>query len=518
MTEIRFDAQRFDILASEDNTQPSRSIIGVAVPWNVTANASTGPVRFLEGSLPVDGPAPKLLRDHDPTQPIGIVAERVSTSDGMMFTARISETAAGNEALVLAADGVLDAVSVGAVPTDFEWDGNVMVVKAAQWRELSVLPFGAFDSARIHQVAAEAADEAVDADESPEPDPETQTQEEEADAVTEATIPTNPIVVAAAPAITRPRISAAEAVSGIICGKRDILEVLAADNLLSDVPGLLPEPLIGDVWDTTYASRPIIDAVGTRALPSSGEIFFRRYIDSHTAVAQQINQLDNLASAPLVVERLQFDKKTFGGYVNVSSQAGDWTDPALVQAIINDMIRMYAKATEAYVAGRIDNAAGAASTLITDPADGDEVIAALYDGAAELRSATGELPTHIIVNSACWAKFGQAKDAGGNRIFPYLGPVNAAGMSAGAATFGMSPLGLSLIVSDDVSFAAGNYQALIMYAPAVEVYEDRSRTGGIRVENAATASAQLGLWGYVAADVLPPVSGGGSYVKSLFAA
>ena len=83
-----------------------RTIDGVAVPYNVPANASTGPVMFLPGSLPVDGPAPKLLRNHDPADPVGIVVERVSTDTEMLFSARLSATAAGDDALTLAADGV----------------------------------------------------------------------------------------------------------------------------------------------------------------------------------------------------------------------------------------------------------------------------------------------------------------------------------------------------------------------------------------------------------------------------
>ena len=58
-------------VAAADGT-PKREITGVAVPWNIPANASTGPVMFLEGSLPTDGPAPKLIRDHSPTNPIGV--------------------------------------------------------------------------------------------------------------------------------------------------------------------------------------------------------------------------------------------------------------------------------------------------------------------------------------------------------------------------------------------------------------------------------------------------------------
>lgn len=504
--------QTFQVLADIAEA-PSRTIQGIAVPYNVDANASTGPVRFLPGSLPVDGAAPKLLLNHDSTSPVGLVTERVDTPEAMLFSARISATNLGNEALTLALDGVIDGVSVGVIATDFTFDNGVCVIAAADWRELSMTPFPAFSAATITDVAATIADQPVDepTDDGNDPSPSTTSEEEPPMPNLEATpIQSAPIVLAGA----RPRITAAQAVVDMLAGR----PIEAADGVLTDIPGLLPEPLQGDVWSSYFAGRPIIDAVGTRALPQAGETFFRRYIKQTTAVGLQADEFDTLASQAYKVDRIQVDKKTYGGYLNVSSQSGDWSDPALVQQIINDMIRQYSKQTEAYVAGIVDNATATAGTNIGTITDGDEIIAALYDGSAEMRAATGVLPTHVIVNSKAWAAFGQAKDAGGNRIFPYLGPVNAAGLSAGAGQFGISPLGLSLIVSDDIAYAAGDYQATLVYGPAIEVYEDRSRTGGIRVENPATASATLGLWGYIGACVLSPLQTAATgYALSLIA-
>lgn len=499
-------SQTFQVLADSGTTGPTRTIQGVAVPYNTDANASTGPVRFLPGSLPTDGPAPKLLMHHDSTLPVGLVTERVDTPEAMLFSARISDTVAGNEALTLALDGVIDGVSVGIIATEFTFDAGVLVVSAADWRELSMTPFPAFSAAAITDVAAHLADDPVDVptdDDNASSD--TSEEDQMADVEAQAPIQSAPIILGGA--LTKPRITASEYVVAMLRGDQS---VLAADNELAQIPGLLPEPLMGDVWQSYFSGRPIIDAVGTRSLPQYGETFFRRYISQTTAVANQVAEFDSLASAQFIVSRIQVDKKTFGGYLNVSSQSGDWSDPALVQQIINDMVRQYSIQTEAYVGGIINTASATAATQIATPTDGDEVIAALYDGAAEMRDGTGVLPTHLMVSTSIWAAFGQAKDAGGNRIFPYLGPINAAGTSVGVANFGISPLGLNLIVSNDLG--AGD-RAMLVYGPAVEVYEDRSRTGGIRVENPATASATIGLWGYVAAAIMTPLAG--DYVLSL---
>lgn len=489
---MRIDlVQPIQLLAAEGD-QPSRTIQGIAIPYETDANASTGPVRVLPGALPTEGPAPKLLMNHDPNLPVGVVTERVDTGTEMLFSARVSKTAAGDEALVLAMDGVYDGVSVGLTATAFHYDGNTLVVEAADWRELSLVTFPAFEGARITQVAATEATE---------PDPVTDeptepSEEEEMPEIIESAQASAPIIMGGA--VTRPRVTAGEYLSAMILG-RPLPHVAAADNLLSDTPGLLPEPLVGEVWDTQYSRRPLIDAVGTRALPAAGESFNRRYISQHTDVGEQVNELDNLASQAYQVVKQQFDKKTFGGYVNVSSQSGDWSEPALVQAIINDMIRQYAIATENYVATKMAANSTGATDTIADFTDGDDVIAALYAGAAEMFGSTGAMPTHLIITAETWGKLGQAKTAGGAYVFPYLNPSNAAGQMGGAAVMTGNPLGLSLVVSNAVG--AGD-QAFLLYGPALEVYEDRSRTGGIRVENPATASATIGLWGYIAADLI----------------
>lgn len=490
-------SQTFQVLADTGPTGPSRTIQGVAVPYNVDANASTGPVRFLSGSLPTDGPAPKLLMHHDSTLPVGLVTERVDTETAMLFSARISDTVAGNEALTLALDGVIDGVSVGIIAREFTFDDGVLVVSAADWRELSMTPFPAFSAAAITDVAAELADDSVDV---PTDDDTTSsdTSEEDQMADVEAQAPIQSAPIFLGGALTKPRITASEYIHGILTGNRS---VMAADNELSDIPGLLPEPLQGDVWNTQFAQRPIIDAVGTRALPQAGELFYRRRISQHTAVGVQVAQFDPLSSQPYQVVRQQFDKVTIGGYLNVSAQSGDWSEPALIQQILNDMVRQYAIASEAYVAGRLNNWVVPATDLIADYTDGDDVISALYNGAGELRSATGVLPTHLIVSTSVWAKLGQAVTATGQYIFPYLSPSNTAGQMGGAAVLTGNPLGLSLIISDDIDCGSGpGDNAMLLYGPALEVYENRN--GAVRVENPATASATLGLWGYVAADLI----------------
>jgi hypothetical protein len=154
-----------------------RTIAGTAVPYGVPGTISDGrTVIFEPGSLDAAG-RPLLLRDHDRTRPLGKVIDAVDRGDRMDVTARVSRTVDGDEALILAADGVLPAFSVGAEPTDHYTDpDDVLHVVAADWPELSLLTFGAFDAARVAHVTAQKAETAMSDEPVPtepdEPDPD----------------------------------------------------------------------------------------------------------------------------------------------------------------------------------------------------------------------------------------------------------------------------------------------------------------------------------------------------------
>ena len=129
---IRFTSNTFAVEAAGPDGEARRTITGIAVPYNTFATVSDGTtVQFAPGSLPIDGKAPRLYMYHDSTQPVGLVAERVDSPEAMYFTAKVSNTRAGDEALVLAADGVIDSVSVGVNPTEFKYDdeGNMTILE-----------------------------------------------------------------------------------------------------------------------------------------------------------------------------------------------------------------------------------------------------------------------------------------------------------------------------------------------------------------------------------------------------
>ena len=475
-----------------------RLIEGVAVPYDTEANASTGAVMFLPGSLKAET-RPKLLRDHDMTQAIGLVTGLEDGPDGLRFTARISATAAGEEALTLALDGVLDAVSVGVNPIEAERIDGVLVVAQGELVEISMTAFPAFKDARIDRVAAT---DQVDAEPEPDPDPETETQQDPnpseeditMDQTTEATVPTAPLQFNRRPA--KP-VTAGEFIAATLTGNMTPrIQAVVADEVVADIPGLVPELLVGSVFDTLNEDRPLVSALGTLAMPAGGETFNRRKVTQHTDVDVQANEYDILASQTYDVAKVPVTKKWVGGSLNLSEQAIAYSDQSLIDLVIRDMARMYARRTEIIACTELIGGASTATATITDFTDGDEVIEDLYLAAAEIKAGMGLMPTHLIVSTGIWAQLGAAKDSGGNRIFPFLGPSNAAGTLNGATSLTGNPLGLSLIVSDDIVVSPATDAAVIFNARALEVYEERR--GALRVEQPSTLSTQLAFRGVFA--------------------
>jgi HK97 family phage prohead protease len=286
---IKFIASQVTIDAAAGEAG-RREITGIAVPYDVAATVSDGTsVIIKQGALPVDGKAPRLYMNHDSTNAIGIVTERVETPEGMMFTAKISKTQSGDEALILAQDGVLDSVSIGINPVKYTTakDGTVTVT-AADWIELSLVPVPAFAGAIITDIAASIPqDEPEISIIETEPTQETEPMSEATIPAVEATIPTAPIFAQAKRKFSMP--SAGEYLAAMHAGgdtfhnvnaaykeavrdQQSALQAAAGDILTTDTPGLLPVPVLGPVFQDLNFVRPVVTAFGARSMPNTPSV------------------------------------------------------------------------------------------------------------------------------------------------------------------------------------------------------------------------------------------------------
>ena len=387
---IKLIAGDFTLDAAQGE-QPRRSISGTAVPYNVPARVSDGTeVIFRPGSLPVEGKAPRLFMYHDASMPVGVVTERVDTEQGMMFTAKISATTLGNDALVMASDGTIDQVSVGVNPTKFSYDeAGTMIIEAAEWQELSLVPIGAFgDMANISQVAASIHQEPeeISNTETQEPiEKETEMSEPVAPAV-EATIPTAPIFAQAKREFVLP--SAGEymaayhtggdtfaninkAIAEYTASKKTALQAAAGDVLTTDTPGLLPVPVLGPLVQDLNFIRPVVEALGARAYPDNGQqkTFVRPTITTHTSVATQSTELSAVSATTMVIAANSVSKTTLAGQVTLSAQDISFTSPEAMSLILNDLMGEYMIASDNFAADNLLAAANSSGVWDGTPED-----------------------------------------------------------------------------------------------------------------------------------------------------
>jgi HK97 family phage prohead protease len=479
-----------NLVVVEGATAELRRVSGIAVPIGVTGIVQDGKrVRFAPGSLPLTGAAPKLLEGHDAGRLVGVVTARAESADAVTFEARISKTRAGDDALQLALDGALDSVSVGVNPTRYHHEGDVLVIEAADWLELSLVPFPAFSEARIVQVAAEAEAEAEA--EAVQPTPKETTLMDviaEPEAVVNAA--TAPVI--ATLAHRRRTVTAAEYLSAYLSGSTDFAAIRAATDDTGDIPGLLPTPIVGAVYDDLLGLRPFVDAIRVRAMPAGGKVFIRPKVTTHVSVAQQVNEHDPLSSTALVIDDIQLTKKTFGGFLTLSEQEVDWSDVSIVQIVLDELMDRYAEATEADACGSVVAGSTIAGITWTSATD---VVDAIYDAAAAMSSASGYLPDAIAVGTTRWADLGKLSDASDRPLFPVLAPSNALGQ-ASAGSWAANVLGLKVIVSQGF----GATDVFVMHTRGVEAFEQPK--GAIQASDPSTMAQTLAWRGYFCAHTI----------------
>jgi HK97 family phage prohead protease len=519
---IRFNATAISIDAAAADGTPRRTITGIAAPYNVVATVNDGTeVMFAPGSLPVDGKNPKLYMYHDSTQAIGIVTAREDTPDGMLFTAKISTTALGDEALVLAADGVLDSVSVGVNPTEFEIDQNgVMIVTAANWLELSLVPQPAFAGATITDVAAsiptsdeEMSDNTKEEADTPEPiEPqENPVSDTPAPEVIEAStvfaqpkrnfvMPTPAEYLAAMHAGGDTFHNVNAAYKDAVRNQQTALQAAAGDVLTTDTPGLLPVPVLGPLFQDLNFVRPVVSAFGARAMPNTpSKTFIRPTITTHTSAATQTEGAAASATT-MVIASNTVTKTTVAGQVTLSVQDIDFTDPAALNLVLNDLAGEYLIATDNIAADNLVAGKTASGSTWTVTADNPtSLINALYDAAREITEDSNYFPTHLCVSPDVWEKLGSQLDGSKRPILGYTtnGVIgqNSIGRVGGLAYTGMDVMGLQLVV--DNNFAAGTM--LVVYAPGYEIYEQQR--GLMSVEVPSTLGRTFSYYGYFATFV-----------------
>jgi HK97 family phage prohead protease len=513
---IKFTAVPVTLDAAAGEDAP-RTITGIAVPWDTVATVSGGEkVMFKRGAFDLNAKPARLLENHD-GRPIGIVSELVDLDNGLGFSATFARSKAADDVVELIQMSAYDSVSVGAVPKKFKYDKNgVMIVSSASLQELSVVSVPAFADAIIEKIAASEPDPDVE-EEATEPQPDTSLQEEtmsqetQVEASAPDAIPTSPIFASAKKNFTMP--SAAEYISAAFVGgdqwraMSEGIRAAAPDVITSDIPGVLPLPIVSPVYNNFIGRRPVIDAIGAKAMPQGGKVFIRPEVTTHTSIGNQATENTALTQGTFVITDNQVTKGTYGGYVTLSEQSIDWSQPEIISLVLDDMARIYANATDNVAADNLATGASVtrnfASASGADPAYWVEWI---YGAASTILSGSnGNLPTHLFLAPNVWASLSSLSDTSKRPLFPNVGPMNAFGGSNANAT-DMMAFGLKVVV--DRNFAAST--VIVGDPSGYEIFEQQK--GAISIDVPSTLSRTIAFRGYLATLMIDP----SKFVKAAF--
>ena len=488
----------------------TRTLTGQIVPFGKTGNTSAGPVIFEVGSITnlSDPSSIKLLMEHDPTRPVGKWVEFSATPTGIIGKAKVAGTQAGNDLLVEAADGLRDGFSIGANIDSHDVKDGVIRVKSATLVEVSAVANPAFDTARISDVAAseepaEQVEEETSAAAEETPTQEEDTQVSETPTVEVEAAEVTP-VAAAAPIYTAPRFQGmssgdyvAAKVKAAMGDHESALLVQAADDSISTNTGLTLPGHMNEFLVSTFASRPTVDAIGTRALPASGMSFTIPRMGTAPTVATTAE-----GAAPsetgMTSDYITVDVVKKSGLNRVSFELLERSAPNFGDLLLRELQKAYAKNTDQYVIAEL-TADGTQATATAGTIAGLQSFIATEGPAAYLATG-GDFATELVASSAWWSALINANDTTNRPLFAALSPQNATGNASVQAT-SANVLGTAFRVDHNISTVGLIDESAFLIAPqAVGIWE--TPTTQLRVNVLTSGEVEIGLHGYIAAKVL----------------
>jgi len=495
--------------ASIECSEERREISGKIVPMGTgeIGNTNLGGVVFEAGSIEIDDPSKiKLLSQHDMKKPVGRMVTATVRPDGIYATFKLSRSTGGNDALVMASEGLVSGLSIGAeiIKSAPSREGHT-VVTAAKLKEVSLVTEPAFKSAQVLEIAAE---EVIPAETQPESEPQ----------VEETTQVEAPAVEAAAEEAARPTVAASHytrervaPISGAQYLEASIKSALgddearrvvrAADDSTSTNTGLtLPQHLNTFITDT-FTGRPAFEAATRQALIDSGMSFTvpRLYTNASSADVAPTVADTNEGAAPSetgmtsAYDTVSINK--FSGLQRVSFELVDRSSPAFMELMMAELRKAYEKATDnALLAAFVADGTTAATTAAT--AAGLQSFISV-EGAAAYKGTGGDFANKLVASTDQWAAIAGYADSTGRALYSAQGATQNASGNAVATSVVGGVLGTDLIVDHNISTSGVVDNSAFLVAPA-SVYVWESPTTQLRVNVLTSGEIEINLYGYLA--------------------
>ena len=490
--------------ASIECSEERREISGKIVPMGTgeVGNTNLGGVVFEAGSISIEDPSKiRLLSQHDMKKPVGKMLSAETRPDGIYATFRLSRSTGGNDALVMAQEGLVTGLSVGAeiIASKPSRNGHT-VVTAASLKEVSLVTEAAFKTAAITEIRAEESPLVEETKPTTESEPQVEdiSTQAEAPAVEAAAVEAARPTVAAAFTVrerTAPITSAQYLGASIKAAMGDDEArrvVLAADDSTSTNTGLtLPAHL--NMFDTTtFSGRPAFDAV-TRAgvVPQLSFTIPKMGTAPTTAVTAE-------GAAPSETGMTStYDTVTASKYSTlnrVSFELLDFSNPAFETLLLDEMRKGYEKATDNALIAYFTSAGTAATGTAATAAGLQSFIST--QGPAAYKATGGDYANKLVASTDQWAAILGYADTTGRALFNAESPMNAQGNGSINSTVGRV-LGADLVVDHNIAVSGIVDESAFLVAPN-SVYVWESPVTNLRLNVLTSGEIEINMYGYLA--------------------
>ena len=484
----------FEIRATDAE---QRTVEGVAVPFNDTIDIGGGmKERFAPGAVDLNANV-KLFRDHKDV--IGVVTSMSEDKNGLNIVAKISDTNLGNETLNLVKDGAIRSFSVGFIPVTDQKDGNTIIRKKVDLKEVSLVAFPAYDKAEVLSVREENNQEDKSM-ENTTPDytsaiEEVRNHAEELERRLDV-LATSKIEVPTTPQFR----SYGEFIKGAASGKEDALALVREWAGSNTGDTLMKNVWVSDVLRVINAGRPTFATLSTAALPSVGNVIeYPLYVNNAMDIAEQAAEGDTLAFGGITLSSETAPVKTYGGYTSMSRQLIERSSVAYVDAAFRAMAAKYASATNAAAKSVMTTATGFNTSTVSAWA-ADAILETLADAATKVNGDTGKALEYILCSSDVFISLAKIVD-GSNR--PILSNVGATQNTFGS----INPVGLTgsifgLPIVVDPSLAAGSL--FVGNSTAVTTFESAGAPLRLTKDDITNLTTDFSVYGYLAVAATDP--------------
>jgi HK97 family phage prohead protease len=490
--------------ASIECSEDRREISGKIVPLGTgeIGHTNLGAYTFASGSIEISDPSKiKLLSQHDLKKPIGRMTAAETRTDGIYATFKLSRSSGGNDALIMAQEGLVTGLSIGAeiIASKPSKDGHT-VVSAAKIKEVSLVTVPAFASSEILEIAAE---EVIPVEENPQTESETVVE----DTTVEAAPVEAAAVEAARPTVTAsyyttPRLNLnitagefAKAQLNASRGDADARELVAALSVatVAENTGMVPPTYLKDVIGIIDSQRPFIDSIERAALPASGMKIFTPKLGTQATVALTAEGAE-FSSTDTTVTFQEDNVVKFAGAGVLDLELVDRSDPSFLDLYLRELAASYAQKTDAYAA-QIASEAAAGSSAAT-------IYAAIAKGISDSYGVMRQTPNNLLVattggeDGIDFAGLLAAADTTGRPLYAAAAPQNANGLITQGSTNG-SVAGLNLVVDPNYTGDNASAKHALVY-PTMAMRFHESGTLQIRANVVANGQLEIGIYGYVA--------------------